>query len=150
MKSCLSLVEVEKRIMNPIKTMTLRPHHLLCLRFRPAEFPDRPGKFLETEQTVKAALRPESEVMIRAAKGVDMLCLTCPNCGAGRCNDPQGNEEVIRERDAMILKGLGVSYGAAMTSKEWDDLIARKAPLDFCLTQCPAKAECPAQPKKTL
>jgi len=133
-----------------VKTITLRPHHLLCLRFRPAEFPDRLGKFLETEQMVKAAIRPKSGVMIGVAPGVDELCRTCPNCGDGRCDDPQGKEEVIRERDALILKGLGVWYGAEMMSKEWDDLIVRKAPLDFCLTRCPAKAECPASSKKML
>jgi hypothetical protein len=87
--------------------------------------------------------------MIRLAEGVDLLCRACPNCGDDRCDDEGGNEEVIRERDAMILKGLGVSYGTAMMSKEWDELIAGKLPLDFCLTHCPAKAECPASSKKT-
>ena len=81
---------------------------------------------------------------------MDELCRTCPNCGDGRCDDPRGNEEVIRERDALILKGLGVGYGAEMMSKEWDDLIVRKAPLTFCLTRCPAKEECPGPSKKTL
>jgi len=129
-----------------MKTMTLRPHHLLCLRFRPAEFPDRRGEFPDTERKVKAAISPESGFMLTVAQGVDELCRTCPNCGMERCDDPKGNEEVIRERDAAILKDLGVSYGATMVSKEWDDLIAGKRPLNFCVLLCPARAECPASP----
>ena len=98
---------------------------------------------------VMDAIQPESGVMIHVAEGVDGLCRACPNCGAGRCDDPKGNEEVIRERDAIILKGLGKSYGDAMMSGEWADLIAEKAPLEFCLTRCPARAECVVAGKKT-
>jgi hypothetical protein len=125
-----------------MKTITLRPHHLLCLRFRIVVFPDRAGEYPETEEMVYDAIRPESGVMIHVAEGVDVLCRACPNCGAGRCNDPNGNEEVIRNRDALILKGLGVSWCDGMTSQEWGDLVAKKVPLEFCLTGCPAKAEC--------
>jgi hypothetical protein len=131
-----------------MKTMKLRPHHLLCLRFRIVVFPDRSGKFPEAEQMVMDAIRPESGVMIHVAEGVDGLCRACPNCGAGRCDDPNGNEEVIRERDAIILTGLGVSYGDAMTSREWHDLVREKTPLKFCLTRCPAMAECVVTRKK--
>ena len=126
-----------------MKTMMLRPHHLLCLRFRPVEFADRQGEFPDTERKVKAAINPESAMTIRVARGVDELCRVCPNCGDERCDDPMGNEEVIRDRDASILKDLGVWYGTSMASKEWDDLIAGKVPLDFCLTRCPAREECP-------
>ncbi len=125
-----------------MKTIALRPHHLLCLRFRIVVFPDRSGKFPETEKMVMDAIRAESAVMIHVAEGVDGLCRACPNCGADRCDDLKGNEEVIRERDALILKGLGISYGTAMTSGEWSDLIAGKVPMEFCLTLCPARAEC--------
>lgn len=129
-----------------MKIMTLRPHHLLCLRFRPVEFPDRQGEFAETDRMVKDALKPESQFMIRVAQGVDDLCRACPNCVVDRCEDPRINEEAVRKIDAMILKDLGVSYGDAMVSKEWNDLIVRKVPLDFCLSQCPVKAECKLNP----
>ena len=137
-----------ERVVSHMKTMSLRPHHLLCLRIRPAEFPDRQGEFPDMERMVKAAIHPESGFMLRVARGIDELCRVCPNCGGDRCVDSPLNEEAVRELDAAILNDLGVQYGHEMISKDWDDLINRKAPLNFCLTRCPQRAGCPASSAK--
>ena len=52
------------------------------------------------------------------------------------------NEDKVRKWDAIILKGLGISYGEKRTIQELREIIGRKAPLDFCRTRCPWKAIC--------
>ncbi|MGD0229106.1 MAG: DUF1284 domain-containing protein [Syntrophorhabdales bacterium] len=119
------------------------------MRFLQVEFPERKGEFQEAEQRIRDAVRPESGTLIHVAQGIDRLCRTCPHCRGDRCEHPQGNEEAVRKWDALILKGLGISYGDAMTSRQWGVLIGEKAPLEFCLTRCPSGSRCAVSRKET-
>ena len=84
----------------------------------------------------------DSEALIEVIEGVDILCLSCPECAGNRCESPHGNEEEVRKWDVKALKGLGISYGERRTAKAFRELVEAKAPLEFCRTRCPWKEVC--------
>jgi len=120
----------------------LRPHHIFCVSFLKADFSERGAGFLHVEQRVRDAVWSDEETLIETVEGVDELCRVCPLCRDDRCEPPQGNEEAVRKWDAILLKGLGISYGERMTSRQWRLLIKEKMPLQFCDTRCPSKSGC--------
>jgi len=122
--------------------MKLRPHHILCVGFMTAEYPERGESFLRVEQRVKDVVWSDDETPVEAAHGADELCHVCPHCRDDRCEHPQGKEEAARKWDGILLKELGISYGEKRTSKEWRLLIHEKAPLGFCQTRCPSRSGC--------
>ena len=122
--------------------MKLRPHHIFCLGFLNAEYPERGASFLHVEQTVKDVLWSDDETLIETAEGPDDLCRVCPHCRDDRCEHPQGSEDAVRKWDSILLKGLGISYGEAMISREWRTFIRERMPLRFCQARCPSKTKC--------
>lgn len=122
--------------------MKLRPHHIFCLGFLKAEYPERGEGFLDAERMVKDAVWSDDETLIETAEGPDELCRTCPHCRDGRCEHPQGNEDAVKKWDGILLKELGISYGEGMTSREWRRLIQERMPLPFCRARCPSRTGC--------
>ena len=122
--------------------VTLRPHHILCERFLNVESPERGVQFQQVEQRVRDVIKSGDDTVIEVAQGIDELCRVCPHCRDDRCHHPQGDEEAVRKWDSIIITGLGVSYGDARTSRQWDILVSEKAPLKFCLIRCPSKSQC--------
>ena len=120
----------------------LRPHHIFCKQFLNIDFSERGGEFKQVSLSIKELIASNSDNMIEIIQGVDLLCRSCPDCRGDRCESPHGNEEKVRKWDAIILKGLGISYGEKRTIQELREIIGRKAPLDFCRTRCPWKAIC--------
>ena len=120
----------------------LRPHHIFCKTFLILDFPKRGEEFKKVSLAIKELIESNSDAMIEIIQGVDELCKWCPDCREDRCESPNGNEDKVRKWDAIILKGLGISYGEKRTIQELREIIGRKAPLDFCRTRCPWKAIC--------
>jgi len=120
----------------------LRPHHIFCKKFLILDFPERGEEFKRISSAIKELIESNSDAVIEIIQGVDILCRSCPDCREGRCESPRGNEDNVRKWDAIILKGLGISYGEKRTIHELRELISRKAPLDFCRTRCPWKTVC--------
>lgn len=123
-------------------TFRLRPHHVFCKTFLTLDFPERSGEYKRVSLAIKELIESNSDAMIEIIQGVDELCRSCSDCRVDRCESPNGNEDEVRKWDAIILKGLGVSYGEKLTIQELSEIIGRKAPLDFCRTRCPWKANC--------
>jgi hypothetical protein len=125
-----------------MEKVKMRPHHLFCLRFLKGEFPERGERYRLADAKIKELLLKEDDVRLEAAEGIDELCLSCTNLGDGGCQSPPGGEEAVRKWDHLLLKGLGIPYGEAMSAGQWRSLIALKAPLDFCRQRCPKKSSC--------
>ncbi len=119
----------------------LRPHHFFCRRFLKAELPDREAEFREVERRIDGLIEADA-ALIEVAQGVDELCRVCPHCREDRCIHPQGDEEAVRKWDAILLKGLAVSYGDVKTSRQWGIVVEEQMPLDFCRTRCPSRSMC--------
>jgi hypothetical protein len=125
-----------------LRIKKLRPHHIFCKTFLTPNFPERGGEFKRVSSAIKELIESNSDAMIEIIQGVDELCRSCPERLEDRCESPNGNEDKVRKWDAIILKGLGISYGEKRTIQELSEIIGRKAPLDFCRTRCPWKAIC--------
>ena len=125
-----------------VQRLRLRPHHLFCEAFSPWNLPERGEVFNEVENNVREVLKSGIDTCIEVVEGIDDLCNVCPLCQSGRCQSPQGNEDQVRKWDAIILKGLGISYGDETTAQRIRLLIGGKSPLAFCYTRCKAKSVC--------
>jgi len=120
----------------------LRPHHVFCKTFLTIDFTERGEEFKRVSSAIKELIASNSDAMIEIIQGVDGLCRSCPDCRDDRCESANGNEDEVRKWDAIILKGLGISYGEKRTIQDLREIIGRKAPLDFCRTRCPWKTVC--------
>ena len=112
--------------------MTLRAHHICCLRFWNITFTDRGQAFSETEDRIKDTLRSGGDIPITAGEGPDILCKECPLCVSGKCESPNGSEEQVHKWDSILLRELGLSFGTTLTAKEWQTSIEQKAPFKIC------------------
>ncbi|MFH1623970.1 MAG: DUF1284 domain-containing protein [Pseudomonadota bacterium] len=119
-----------------------RPHHIYCEQFLATDFPDRGEKFDNVAHKIRETIRSGADIIIEVIEGVDELCRFCPLCKDNRCQSPNGNEDEVRKWDAIILKGLGITYGEKMAAKDFRALIKQKTPLDFCRTRCPWRDSC--------
>ena len=122
--------------------LRLRPHHIMCEPFMVLETFDRGEAFNTLATRIKEALESQAETPIEVTEGVDDLCQTCPLCRDARCQSPDGDETSVRKWDAIVLRGLEVSYGARLTSAQFMALIRRKVPIPLCLTKCRWKNAC--------
>jgi hypothetical protein len=103
--------------------------------------PGRGALFEEVEGSLKNILSNPGELKIKAVKGIDEICLHCPQCIDGQCVSPQGGEESVRKWDSILLAELKVNYDAELTSSEWQSLIWGKVPFKIC-PKCHWKNEC--------
>ncbi|MDM8000383.1 MAG: DUF1284 domain-containing protein [Dehalococcoidia bacterium] len=122
--------------------LRLRPHHIMCEPFMVLETFDRGEAFNALAARIKEALESESDTLIEVIEGTDELCQTCPLCRDGRCQSPEGDETAVRKWDAIVLQGLGISYGDRLSAGDLMRLIKRKLPLKLCLTKCRWKNAC--------
>ena len=106
------------------------------------EVPGRGEEFERVSQKVRETIERQDDVLVEVIEGIDEICRVCPDCRDERCQNPKGDEEAVRKWDGIILKGLGINYGEARTSKEWRVLIHERAPLNFCKTRCPYRSRC--------
>ena len=124
------------------KIEKLRPHHILCGRFFTLAIPERGEEYEYVATAIRELMESDSDAAIEVIEGVDVLCRSCSERRENRCESPHGNEEQVRKWDAVILKGLDISYGEKRTVKEFSELMSRKVPLDFCKIRCPWKKVC--------
>lgn len=130
------------RLDEPVRLFRLRPHHILCMRFLPPEFLVRGSEFDRTSRDVRETLITGEGILIEVSRGMDYLCMSCPDCGESGCVSPLGDEEKVSRWDSRIMEGLGLNYGSRKTSEEFRKLVGEKAPLSFCLERCPWKEIC--------
>jgi hypothetical protein len=123
-------------------TERFRPHHILCERFLTLAFPERGEEFARTKRKAVEVIGSQEDTLVEAIEGVDAVCRSCSNCQNDRCESAAGDEGAVRKWDAIILKGLGVTYGETRTAGKWRALISEKAPLPFCTSRCPFRAKC--------
>jgi hypothetical protein len=113
-----------------------RPHHIYCEPFLTGNFLDRGERFDQIGEKIIETMRSGTDTIIEVIEGVDELCQTCPLCQNNGCQSPNGDEDAVRKWDAIVLKGLGISYGEKRTAQEFRALIEEKSPLEFCRTRC--------------
>jgi hypothetical protein len=126
----------------PAAELRLRPHHIMCEPFMVLETFDRGEAFNALATEIKEALESQTDTLIEVIEGPDDLCQTCPLCQDARCQSPDGDETSVRKWDAIVLKGLGISYGDRYTAGHLMRLIKQKLPLQLCLTKCRWKNAC--------
>ena len=122
--------------------LRLRPHHIMCEPFMVLETFDRGEAFNTLATRIKEALESQSDTLIEVIEGTDDLCRTCPLCQNGRCQSPDGDETAVRKWDAIVLRGMEISYGDRLTAGHLMALIRQKLPLPLCLTKCRWKNAC--------
>lgn len=122
--------------------LRLRPHHIMCEPFMALETFDRGEAFNIVATLIKQSLETRSQTVIEVIEGTDDLCRECPLCRDARCQSPDGDETAVRKWDALVLRGLEVSYGDRLTAKHLMGLIRQKLPLQLCLTKCRWKNVC--------
>jgi len=114
----------------------------MCEPFMVLETFDRGEAFNTLATRIKEALESQAETLIVVIEGTDDLCQTCPLCQNARCQSPDGDETAVRKWDAIVLRGLEVSYGDRLTGAQFMALIQKKVPLPLCLTKCRWKNAC--------
>jgi hypothetical protein len=122
--------------------LKLRPHHIMCEPFMVLETFDRGQAFNTLATRIKEALESQADTLIEVTEGTDDLCQTCPLCQNSRCQSPDGDETAVRKWDAIVLRGLGISYGDRLTAARLMALIKQKVPLPLCLTKCRWRDNC--------
>ena len=122
--------------------LRLRPHHIMCEPFMVLETFDRGEAFNALATRIKEALVSQADTLIEVIEGTDDLCQTCPLCRDARCQSPDGDETAVRKWDAIVLRGLEISYGDRLTAGHLMALIRQKVPIPLCLTKCRWKNTC--------
>jgi len=122
--------------------LRLRPHHIMCEPFMVLETFDRGEAFNTLANRIREALESQADTLIEVVEGTDDLCQKCPLCKNGRCQSPDGDEDAVRKWDAIVLKGMAISYGDRLTAGHLSALIKQKAPLPLCLTKCRWRDNC--------
>ncbi|MDO8568004.1 MAG: DUF1284 domain-containing protein [Dehalococcoidales bacterium] len=121
--------------------ISLRAHHIICMRFRSSAFDERGPGFTQVKDKIKARLA-QPDALIMVAEGIDILCHECPNLGDdGRCTAARGDETEVRKWDAILLRELGIPFGSCLTAGEWQAAINKKIPFKLCL-RCQWKKVC--------
>ena len=127
------------------KDLRLRPHHIMCEPFLVPEAFQRGEAFNTLAAQIKEALESQADTLIEVIEGADDLCKECPLCQDGRCQSPDGDETAVRKWDAIVLRGMEISYGDRLTAKHLFSLVKQKVPLPLCLTKCRWKNACRVQ-----
>lgn len=96
------------------KTIQLRPHHLLCIRFWQGK--GYSPAFSQKMEQVIAALNRRVPVTIN--DGFDDLCSACPNKKGSICE----SEEHVQTFDSKVREFCGIKQG---DSSEWASLYER-------------------------
>ena len=122
--------------------LRLRPHHIMCEPFLVLETFNRGEAFNILANRIKESLESQADTLIEVIEGVDDLCQACPLCRDARCQSPDGDENAVRKWDAIVLKGMAISYGDRLTARHLLALIKQKAPLPLCLTKCRWRNNC--------
>ncbi len=112
--------------------LKLRAHHICCLPFVIYDSSTRGAEYVRIENKINQVLKSEPHSTIIVIEGIDELCKVCPFCQEDRCESLDGNEEAVRKWDAILLKELGLSFGEALTVKQWQSLIKEKSPFRLC------------------
>nr|HID59722.1 DUF1284 domain-containing protein [Desulfobacterales bacterium] len=123
-------------------TLNLRAHHIFCVPFLDAVFPDRGEEFYKIEQMIKKVMLSDDErTHIKVTEGVDQLCKECPLCKNNRCQSTDGDEAVVRKWDALIMEELGIKTGEIFEAGEIRGVINQNAPLSVCF-RCKWRKDC--------
>lgn len=122
--------------------LRLRPHHIMCEPFMVLETFDRGEAFNTLARQIKESLESQTDTLIEVIEGTDDLCQFCPLCQNASCQSPDGDETAVRKWDAIVLRGLEISYGDRLTAGRLMALIKQKLPLQLCLTKCRWKNAC--------
>ena len=122
--------------------LRLRPHHIMCEPFLVLETFDRGEAFNALANHIREALESQADTLIEVIEGVDDLCQTCPLCRDARCQSPDGDETSVRKWDAIVLRGMEISYGDRLTAGHLFAIIKQEVPLPLCLTKCRWKNAC--------
>ena len=123
--------------------LRLRPHNILCAWFISVESPERGEAFDALGHKIREAMEAGSDALvIEIVPGFDDLCRVCPLYRDGRCESPQGDETEGQKWDALIMRGLGLSYGDRLSAKRFSAVIREKAPLPVCRTRCQYRQTC--------
>ena len=122
--------------------LRLRPHHIMCEPFLVLETFDRGDAFNTLANHIREVLESQADTLIEVVEGTDDLCQKCPLCQDSRCQSPDGDENAVRKWDAIVLRGMEISYGDRLTAGYLSVLIRQKVPLPLCLTKCRWRGNC--------
>jgi hypothetical protein len=114
----------------------------MCEPFLALETFDRGEAFNALANHIRESLESQADTLIEVIEGVDDLCQACPLCQNGRCQSPDGDENAVRKWDAIVLRGMAISYGDRLTAGHLSVVIRQKVPLALCLTKCRWRNNC--------
>ena len=95
-----------------MKTVHLRPHHLLCIQKYTGHGYDEAFTAHMTALTASLAAKPRTPV--RLTRGCDDLCAACPHQAGGVCT----SLEKVAEMDGGVLAACGLAYGQCLPWSE--------------------------------
>lgn len=118
--------------MRAAKTVTVRPHILLCAVCQYGGGTRPPFKADNLPELVQMILHERPDVPIRLVEGADwMICAPCPQRAPAQnaCVNVMGSGGLSNQkRDLDMLQTLGLEYGSTMKAKELFRLIFEKIP----------------------
>lgn len=109
--------------------LKLRGHHLFCLLgYRGMGYSE---EYVKNMTILHQTLRNEPNTFIQLVNGPDQLCEKYPNSGDYHCENKN-----IYEKDAIILKKLGLEIGQILSWSEIESRIRKHAVPSDLATIC--------------
>jgi len=102
-----------------MKTLNIRPHHLLCLHVASDDIRDYYSRrFMENMKRISEIIRENPETMIKLVRQADDICMACPNNDNGVCVMKPWMDEFVKRLDEKVLHIAGLKSGQVLMAKE--------------------------------
>jgi hypothetical protein len=120
--------------------MKLRPHHIYCYHFNSFADSSKGINFNRVQDSIAALWNgnPDNTTKtITVQEGADILCAVCPCFDGTGCTHPNGGNKGVIKWDSKITAEIDIHHGQTFTIDEINNMVNRKAPLQFCINRCP-------------
>jgi hypothetical protein len=115
-----------------MKRLTIRGHHLYCLRYLTFDPNERGQKFALEYTRIRNILTEDSGTYLDITIGPDELCECCPLCREEGCASSEGSEPEVRKLDHIILKSIGLTPESISTAGQLKEHLRLQSPITFC------------------
>jgi hypothetical protein len=104
--------------------MKLRAHHLLCFfGFRGLGYNE---EFVQNFKNVLQQLKANPQLKVEIVDKTDSICAHCPHQKDNICQkNGRQSQKMIRDKDNLIIKRLGIKKGQTFCSREIFNLVSQ-------------------------